>query len=278
MRLGLLHTIIRPEEKAIEAAARARGIDVVPLQARDLILDHEAELPAVDGVLSRCISHYHSFYATRFLEHRGIPVVNQHAVVAACGDKALTSFLLMEAGVPTPKTLMALDGEAALRAVEAMGYPAVLKPLVGSWGRLMARVPDRATAEAIVEHKEALGNPLHSIFYVQEYVEKPGRDIRVQVVGDRVAAAIYRQSDGWITNTARGATAIAMELGGKADALALKAAKAMGGGILAVDILESPRGLLVSEVNHTPEFKRLAAATGVDLAAAHVDYLTEVMG
>lgn len=251
---------------------------MVPIQDRDLVLDAKGSFPPVDGVLNRSISHYRAFYVSRFLEHLGIPVVNRHEVIAACGDKALTSLRLMEAGVPHPRTLLALDGESALKAIEAVGYPAVLKPVVGSWGRLMARVPDRATAETVVEHKEALGNPLHSIFYVQEYIEKPGRDIRVQVVGDQVVAAIYRQADGWITNTARGAVAVALKPDGELAELGLRAAKALGGGILAVDVMESPRGLLVSEVNHTPEFKRLVAATGYDLAAAHVDYVKEVIG
>ncbi len=278
LRLGLLHSLLRPEEKSILSACRAKGIEVVPLRDRDLILDAEGRAPGVDGVLNRCISHYHSLYATRFLEHAGLPVVNRHEVIAACGDKALTSLLLAEARIPNPRTLVALDPASALRAIDEVGYPAVLKPVVGSWGRLMARVPDRATAEALVEHKAALGNPLHSIFYVQEFVEKPGRDIRVLVAGRRVVAAMYREADHWITNAARGGTGSALFPEGDAGALALRAAKAVGGGILAVDLMESPRGLLVHEVNHTPEFKELALATGVDVAGAMVDYLVEVVG
>ena len=100
-----------------------------------------------------------------------------------CGNKLMTTSALAAAGVPQPKVLVAYTPESALEAIERLGYPAVLKPTVGSWGRLLSKVNDRDAAEAILEHKETLGSYHHSIFYIQEYVKKPGRDIRAFQVG-----------------------------------------------------------------------------------------------
>src|SRR5881296_3996781 len=274
--LGLFYTVIRPEEKWILEAAEARGIPVERLH------DEEVTFPLVrngftsDLVLNRSVSHSRSLYALRFFEHYGVPTVNAYDVVALCGDKVLTSLRLSEAGVPTPETVVALTPEAALKALDEVGYPAVLKPPVGSWGRLMAKVDDREEAEQIIEHKTALASPNHSIFYVQEYVQKPDRDLRVFVVGDEVVAAMYRYSKDWRTNAARGGTAESLVPDPELSELALRASAAVGGGVLAVDLMESPKGLLVHEVNPTPEFKALTAATGIDVAGKVVDYVAEV--
>src|SRR5437867_9829370 len=205
--LGLFYAVIRPEEKWILEAAEKRGIPVERLH------DEEVTFPLVrngfqaDLVLNRSVSHSRSLYALRFFEHYGVPTVNPYEVVNLCGDKVLASLRLEEAGVPTPRTVVALTPEAALKALDEIGYPAVLKPPIGSWGRLMAKVDDREEAEQIIEHKTALGSTMHSIFYVQEYVDKPERDLRVLVVGDEVVAAMYRYSNDWRTNAARGRTA-----------------------------------------------------------------------
>ena len=274
--LGLFYTVIRPEEKWILAAAEARGIPV------ERLADDQVTFPLVrngfksDLVLNRSVSHTRSLYALRFFEHYGVPTVNRFDVVSLCGDKVLTSLRLQEAGVPTPKTVVALTPEAALKALDEVGYPAVLKPPIGSWGRLMAKVDDREEAEQIIEHKSALGSPMHSVFYVQEYVEKPDRDLRVFVVGDAIVAAMYRRSSDWRTNAHLGGTAEALSPDAELTELALRAAEAVGGGVLAVDLMEAPEGLVVHEVNHTPEFKALTGATGIDVAAKIVDYVAEV--
>jgi [lysine-biosynthesis-protein LysW]---L-2-aminoadipate ligase len=275
-RLGIFLTIVRPEEKAILAAAEARGIAVQRLDDDRVTfpLDRPDGLP--DVVLNRSVSHTRSVYATRCLRHYGVPTVNDPDVIDLAGDKIRSSLRLHECGIPTPRTVVALSEEAALRAIEEIGYPAVLKPAVGSWGRLMAKVDSREQAEQIVEHKTALGSPLHSIFYVQEFVPKPGRDLRAFVVGDEVLAAMYRRSEDWRTNAARGATAEPAPLTPELTLLARRAAEAVGGGVLAVDLMEGPNGLVVHEVNPTPEFKTLAAATGVDVAGPIVDHAVRV--
>ncbi|HNX97246.1 MAG TPA: RimK family alpha-L-glutamate ligase, partial [Candidatus Aminicenantes bacterium] len=175
-----------------------------------------------------------------------------------------------------PAVRVAFTEESALRAIEEMGYPVVLKPAVGSWGRLLAKVNDRDAAEALLEHKTTLGSYHHSVFYVQEYVAKPGRDIRAFVVGDECVAAIYRSSPHWITNTARGGQAENCPIDDELADLAVRAARAVGGGVVALDLFESERGLLVNEINYTMEFKNSIAPTGVDIPGAIVDYVLRV--
>ncbi len=188
-----------------------------------------------------------------------------------------TSAALKQAGLPQPRTFLAFAPEAALEAIETMGYPVVLKPVVGSWGRLLAKVNDRDAAEAILEHKSILGSVQHSVFYIQEYIKKPGRDIRIFVVGDQAVTAIYRKSPHWITNTARGGEGEVCQITPELAEISVKAAQAVGGGVLAIDILEHPdHGYLINEINHTMEFHTLAPITGVDVAGIMVDYLIKV--
>lgn len=232
-----------------------------------------------DIVLERSLSQSRGLYLLHALEMLGVPTLNRYAVAATCADKYLTTAALLRHRIPTPRTALAFTPAAALHALDTIGYPAVLKPVVGSWGRLLARVNDRDAAEALLEHKQTLGSYQHSVFYIQEYIAKPGRDIRAFVIGDRTICAIYRSSAHWITNTARGAQAADCPVTPELDALCQAAARAVGGGILAVDVLESPRGLLVNEINATMEFRNSIEPTGVDIAGAVADYvLTYVHG
>ena len=193
-----------------------------------------------------------------------------------CGDKLLTSTALERNGIPTPRTLIAYTPESALAACEEIGYPIVMKPAIGSWGRLLARVNDRDAAEALLEHKVTLGSFHHGAFYIQEFVRKPGRDIRSFVVGDETICAIYRDSPHWITNTARGGAASNCPVTPELASLSLAAAVAVGGGVVAVDLFESERGLLVNEVNYTMEFRNSIDTTGVDIPGRIVDYVIAV--
>jgi [lysine-biosynthesis-protein LysW]--L-2-aminoadipate ligase len=268
---------VRMEEKLIFAALERRGVPYEQLDERAISMPLEGGEAPYCAVLNRSISNTRSLYVAHLFEARGIPVVNRSAVVETCGDKILTSLALIKAGIPTPRTTVALTPDAALAALDEFGYPAVLKPVTGSWGRLLAKVNDREAAEAILEHKEVLGSPAHQVIYIQEYIDKPGRDLRVNVMGDRVVNAIYRCSQHWITNTARGAVAKPCDLTPELVDLSLRAAQAVGGGALAVDLLERPDGsLVVTEINHTMEFYRTVLATGVDVADALVEYVLQV--
>jgi len=277
--VAVLASQIRMEEKLIFDALEKRRVPYERLDDRDLAFDLGCPPRRYAAVLNRSISQTRGLYAARILEAGGALVVNPSRVVEVCGDKLLTTLALTQAGVPTPRTTVALSSRAALAAIEAMGYPVVLKPVTGSWGRLLARVNDRDAAEALLEHREMLRSPQHCVAYIQEYIAKPGRDIRTIVVGDEVISAMYRQSGHWITNTARGAEPVLCPMTAELCALSLRAALAVGGGALAVDLLERPDGgLVVNEVNHTMEFHGTVAATGVDVAGRLVDYVLKVAG
>ena len=271
MKVGLLHSLIRKEEKLLIEEFQARGVDLVMIDDRKLISDlHSA--PDVDVVLERSINHSRSMYGLRLLEAVGVHCINAAEVAKICGDKILTSVALKEAGINQPPVRVAFTEESALAAIEELGYPVVLKPAVGSWGRLLSKVNDRESAEAILEHKALLGSYHHSIFYIQKFVEKNGRDIRSFVVGDECIAAIYRSSDHWITNTARGASAAGCEVTTKIADISLAAANAVGGGILAVDLFENDGEFSVNEVNYTMEFRNSIETTGVNIPARVVDF------
>ncbi len=274
--VGILASRVRVEEKLLMEAFRARQVDVVLIDDSELVFDLMARQHFWDRyqiVLERSLSQSRGMYLLHALAQLGVPTLNRYDVAAVCNDKYLTTAALIRHQIPTPRMLLAFTPEAALRALEEIGYPAVLKPVVGSWGRLLARVNDRDAAEALLEHKETLGSYQHSIFYIQEYIPKPGRDIRAFVVGDSTICAIYRESPHWITNTARGASASNCPVTPELDALCTAAARAVGGGILAVDVLESERGLLVNEVNATMEFRNSIAPTGVDIPGIVADYV-----
>jgi [lysine-biosynthesis-protein LysW]--L-2-aminoadipate ligase len=279
LHIGVLFSRVRVEEKWIFGALEKRGVDYTRLDDRTISFDLDDPAPwqQYDAVLERSISYTNGLYALRVLNAWGIPTVNTALVAEACGDKLTTSALLGRDGVTQPHNAIAFTPEAALEVIEKFGYPVVLKPVVGSWGRLLAKINDRDAAEAVLEHKAVLGSVQHSIFYIQEYIEKPGRDIRGVVIGDRVVTAIYRKSGHWITNTARGGEGEVCPVTPEIEALCLKAAKAVGGGVLAVDLVEDPKkGLLVNEVNHTMEFHTVQPLTGIDIAGEIVAYTIKV--
>lgn len=277
MKVGVLCSRVRLEEKLIFQALRDRRVAFDRIDVRALSFGFGArDAWDYDVVLVRCISYSRSLYAARMLESLGIRTVNTAEAIAVCGDKVLTSLALEEAGLPIPRTLVAFGEEAALDQIEAMGYPAVIKPPVGSWGRLISKVNDRQAAETVLEHKAVLDG--ESPFYIQEYVDKPGRDIRSMVIDGRTLYAIYRRSEHWITNTAKGGEPVPCPVTPEIDALSRAAAQAVGGEIVAVDLLETADGrLLVNEVNHTPEFHGAMEATGLDIAGAMVDYLLSLV-
>ena len=276
MKIGVLCSRIRAEEKLLFESFLRRGLDFEKIDDRELIFEIGAEPPRYDVVLERCLHHSRALYALRILNQWGVPTVNRYEVALTCGDKINTTTALAAAGVPSPRTLIAFTPESALQAIETLGYPVVLKPAVGSWGRLLAKISDREAAEALLEHKETLGSYQHAIFYVQEYVHKPSRDIRSFVVGDETICAIYRESSHWITNTARGGQARNCPVTPEINRLSLAAARAVGGGVLAIDLLEHPDGLVVSEVNDPMEFRNSIYTTGVDIPGHIVDYVLRV--
>ncbi len=275
IRAGVLCSIVRVEEKLLFDRLRKRRVLFDRIDDRQLVLDlHDASDP-YDIILERCVNHSRALHALRVLQDRGTRTVNSFEVANICGDKLLTTSALAKAGVPTLRTLVAFTPASALQAIERIGYPAVLKPVVGSWGRLLAKINDRDAAEAILEHKQILGAYHHSTFYIQPYIEKAQRDIRSFVIGDETICAIYRYSDHWITNTARGGRAQNCPMSDELHQISVAAAKAVGGGVLAVDLIETGDGLLINEVNYTMEFRHSIETTGVDIPGRIVDFLLE---
>jgi [lysine-biosynthesis-protein LysW]---L-2-aminoadipate ligase len=275
LKIGVLYSRVRVEEKWIFNALEKRGVDFDRLDDRAIHFDLENPAPwtEYDAVIERSISYNSGLYALRILNAFGVATVNTAAVAEACGDKLTTSTLLARAGLPQPRNVVGFTPESALEALEELGYPAVVKPVVGSWGRLLAKVNDRDAAEAIFEHKATLGSMQHQVFYIQEYIEKPGRDIRAIVIGDRVLTAMYRKSEHWITNTARGGEGELCPITPEIESICLGAAQAMGGGVLAIDLIEhSQRGYLINEVNHTMEFHTMQPLSGIDVAGEIVEY------
>lgn len=276
LRIGMLCSRMRVEEKLLRDALTHRGIDVEVIDDRELTLFLGRPDRRWDAVLERSISQTRGLALSRVLESWGVITVNPHAVAAACASKLDTSALLEAAGVPTPATVVAFSPESALQAAEELGYPVVLKPVIGSWGRLLARINDRDSAEALFEHKALLGGPEHSVFYLQRHIDKPGRDIRAFVIGDEVVCAIYRESAHWVTNTARGASTRNCPVDATLRDLSLRAAAAVGGGVLAIDLLEDGDRLVVSELNATMEFRNSIDVTGVDIPGRVADHVREV--
>ena len=272
IKIGLLLSRVRQEEKLLLKEAENRNLNIIKIDSRYLKLGLNDKYN-FDVVLEREISHSRAIYALNMLNGAGIKTVNSYDVAMICGNKVITSKSLIDNNVPTPRIKVAFTKESALDAIEEMGYPVVLKPVVGSWGRLIAKVTDRAGAEAILEHKEYLGAYYHSIFYIQEYVEKPGRDIRAFVIGGETVGAVYRSSEHWITNTAKGAKTSKCELSSELNEICQKAANSIGNGVLAIDLMESKNGFLVNEINYTVEFRNSIEPTGVNIPGKIIDHV-----
>jgi [lysine-biosynthesis-protein LysW]---L-2-aminoadipate ligase len=272
---------VRAEEKMLGEKANELGHDTKMIDAKTTQINTESkrsDFDFGDVVLERCVSYYRGLHFTACLEFLGVPVLNKFEVANNCGNKMLTSLLLKKHNVPTPKTYFSFSSETALEILDKEGYPLVIKPIIGSWGRGVMLLKDRDTADAIIEVRELSDGPLERIYYLQEEIKRPPRDIRVIVVGDQVIAAMYRTSaGGFKTNIALGGEPVPCEITKELEDICLKASKAVGGGILGVDVMEDEkRGLVVHEVNNTVEFKGLAKVVKRNIPKEMIDYAVSV--
>lgn len=275
--IAILHTTIRGDEKLILEAAKKRKVKIKLIDVRYEVFNRKTYNADFDVALERCVSTVKGTHATRFFESLNIPVINSSSIAMICEDKFLTSIMLQKAKVPTPEFAMAFTEIQALEAIKQLGgFPVVIKPTLGSWGRLLAKINDTDGLEAVLEHKDVLGSPHQKAFYIQKYVKKPGRDIRSYVIEGKTICAIYRNSPHWITNTARGGVATNCPVTKELANLSEKAAKAIGKGILSMDIFETEVGLQINEINHTTEFKNSEKPTGVSISGAMIDYCIKV--
>ncbi len=277
MKLSILYDRLRWEEKALADEAKASGDEPSLVDARSLHFDISEGAKAEglgDAVLQRCISHYRALFSTRILESLGVPVVNEYSVAEVCGNKLATTIALARAHVPTPRTVVALSSESVEAAARHVRFPLVMKPFTGSWGRMVSVARDRGTLSSLVELREEMHNPLEHMYYLQEFVKRPPRDIRAVVTGGEIAACVYRNAakGDWRTNVARGGTSEAFRPGRDLVEMLLKAADAVGGGVLGVDAMESDGGYVVHEVNNTVEFRGAQSVTEGSIAAKIVRY------
>jgi [lysine-biosynthesis-protein LysW]--L-2-aminoadipate ligase len=275
--LTILYDTIRWEEKALYEAARKKGIKVENLDCKNLALDLNDKSSKYHDmvILQRCVSYFKSVHSTAALEGLGARVINPLHSAIMSGNKMYAHILLHKAGVRTPKAFSAFSEQAAIGGLDEFGYPAVIKPTVGSWGRLIALLRDKDTARAVIEDREHMF-PIYRIYYFEEFVDRPPRDIRAIVVGDRVVAAIYRYSGQgeWKTNMALGGRAEACPVTKELEDICVRASRTLGTQIVGVDLMESKNdGLLVHEVNNTTEFKNTVRVTGVDIPGLMIDYL-----
>ena len=276
VRIGLLYDQLRPDERLIIEAAKRENIELGLYDTNHLAWDVTGDCDGIglaDAFLQRCMSYFRSIHVTATLEARGIQVVNSYKAASTCGDKLIASLALSRAKIPTPRTFLAFTQEASLKALEQLGYPAVLKPVVGSWGRLVAQLKDPGSATAILEPREYM-HPIQQVYYLQEKIKRPERDIRCYVIGDQAVAAIYRNAPAgeWRTNTARGGIAQNLPVTPELEEMSIRAAEAVGGGAFGVDLMETDSGLVVHEVNHTTEFKNTVRVTGVDIPKLLLEY------
>ncbi|VVB56741.1 Alpha-aminoadipate--LysW ligase LysX [uncultured archaeon] len=275
MRAALLYTIISAENKLLLEAAKARGLELERLADAELQLELTEPQTEFDGILQRSSSYARTLYTSFWFEQAGAYVCNPYAAHHLCGDKYLASTLLAKAGIPTPRTYGSFTPESATKSASALAFPLVMKPVFGSWARMVHKINDREALEAELENREEMGHAFQKVYYLQEHIDKPGRDIRAFVVGNECIGAIYRnatEKSGWITNTGRGGTATNCPVTEELNELAVRAAHVFGEGIYGVDMMESGNGLVVHEVNHTTEFRNSIAPTGVDIPGIMIEY------
>jgi len=268
---------LRAEEKLLQSKASEMGYETSMIDAKTTRFNTDSkriENDFGDVVLERCISYYRGLNFTACLEFLDVPVINSFDVANTCGNKMITSMLLKKHNIPTPKTYFSFSAESAMEHFEKVGYPLVIKPIIGSWGRSVMPIKDKDTADAIIENRQVTDGPLDRIYYLQEMIDRPPRDIRVITVGDQTVAAMYRKSSGGFkTNIALGAEPEICKITNEIDDLCIKASKAVGGGILGIDLMEDKkRGLVIHEVNNTVEFKGLVKVAEKDIPKEIIDF------
>lgn len=283
VKLDIFYDKLRFEEKILYEASQKRNIDCRLLDAKNIILNtsdiEQGPVSFGEMVLQRSVSHFRGQFLTLCLELIGYNVINNSKIGEICGNKLLTSMVLKKNNIPTPEAIYSFNSESAvtiLNQFDLREKPLVFKPVIGSWGRGVFPVRNKEIGKMIIEMRQESSSPFSNIFYFQELVNRPPRDIRCIVVGERLVAAIYRYSsnDEWRTNVAMGGKAEKIEITSELEDLAIKTAKAVGVGILGIDMMEDEKkGLLVHEVNNTVEFKGASSATGINIADLILDYL-----
>jgi len=273
-----LYDTIRLEEKLLIESAKKNDINLEMVDCKKLFVNLNDKKNFDGPVLQRCVSYYRNLHSTAAIEGQGTKVVNCLNTGIFAGNKLFTHMLLQKAGVPTPDATVAFSKDSALEALNKNGFPKIIKPTVGSWGRMVSKINDMDSAEGIIDGREVM-YPIHQVHFLEEFVERPPRDIRVIVIGDNVAAAIYRNSgDGnWKTNTHLGGSAETCEITNELEDICIKAKDTVYGDIVGIDLMESnDKGMVVHEINNTTEFRNVVRVTGVDIPKLMLEYVKEL--
>ena len=266
---------IRLEEKLLIESAKKNDINLEMVDCKNLFVNLNDKKSFDGPVLQRCVSYYRNLHSTAAIEGQGTKVVNCLNTGIFAGNKLFTHMLLQKAGVATPDATVAFSKDSALEALEKNGFPKIIKPTVGSWGRMVSKINDMDAAEGIIDGREAM-YPIHQVHFLEEFVERPPRDIRVIVIGDNVAAGIYRNSGNgnWKTNTHLGGSAEICEISNELEDICIKAKDAVYGDIVGIDLMESKdKGMVVHEINNTTEFRNVVRVTGVDIPKLMLEYV-----
>ena len=273
--ITILYDTIRLEEKLLIKAAKKNDIPIEMVDCKQLFVDLNKNTQNFQTVLQRCVSYYRNIHSTATLEGLGARVINSLKTGILAGNKLFTHMLLQKAGIPTPEATIAFSKEAAIESLEKNGYPKIIKPTVGSWGRMVSKLNDKDSAESIIESRESM-HPIYQMYFLEEFVQRPPRDIRAIVIGNNVAGAIYRIADNtnWKTNTHLGGSAEPCKVSNELEDICIKAKNTVQGEIVGVDLMESnDKGLIVHEINNTTEFRNVVKVTGVDIPTQMLEYL-----
>jgi len=240
-------------------------------------LDHQYDL-----ILERSLSYFRGLYSCAILETKGYNVINNFECLQITGNKLLTSLKLIENDIPTPNTCFAFKEDTSLKAIDhEIHFPAIIKPIIGSWGRLIAKLDDQNSARSNLECREMMGNILQKQYYIQEYIKsddhKSPTDIRVFIVGDECIGAMgrFNPDDDFRSNIALGGTAKEVEINDDLEKICIKTSKAVKGEIIGVDLMEKEGKLKVIEVNGTPQFRGLSTSSNINVAQKIVNYIIE---
>ncbi|MCQ4350363.1 MAG: lysine biosynthesis protein LysX [Sulfolobales archaeon] len=280
MKLGVAYDVLRWEERDLFSEARKLGYDVRPLYIKDyadLVGNSIGE--NLDAVIQRGISHSRALISTTLLESQGLRVFNDSLTLVRCENKAITLSLLAKSGVSIPRTAIAFSKEKALEIARKLGYPVVIKPIEGSWGRMVAKAVDDDSLYSLMEYQDYTTLQFRTAYAIQEFVRKPDRDIRIFVIGDEAPVGIYRvNKTNWKTNTALGAKAEPLKIDPELRELAMKVKDVIGGFFLGIDVFEDPdRGYVVNEVNGVPEYKNTVRVNNFNVSGFLLKKLAEVI-
>jgi [lysine-biosynthesis-protein LysW]--L-2-aminoadipate ligase len=285
MNLGIVLNRVSFEEKQIILACKELGINVEQIKNEELFLQLNAEKdPQIksDVLLQRSLSTIRAIYSTAILETKGYKVVNNYNAVSISADKLLTTLLLEKHKIPSPKTFVGFTGEAVMASAEKyLNYPMVTKPIIGSWGRMVAKIESNNHLSSIVESKEVMGDLFQKIHYFQEFIDAPKlnpnnpADIRVFYLGGECIAAMgrYRPENDFRSNIALGGKAKMLDIDSEMSSICKKIAEAIQGEILGIDLMITEKGYVCIEVNGVPGFEGITNATGINIGMKIAEYL-----